>query len=470
MMRWRSQSLFLRIFLSFWLTIGLMLLAVMLFSTLAGKLHQHALDGVAPATLVQQARTLARTQGTPALRSWVEHTEADHAALKIYIVDDDLQEILGRTLPPRVRDWIGTHLEEDAALLNAGSEPRGPANMHSWWNVHALHTPGDTHLHMAFLPFASPYTETLDNFDLPLLLLVFALSLPVCWWLGRHISHPVRQLQHGAQAFGEGDFNIALEPALLQRGDEFGALARTFDGMAGNVVELLESKENLLRDVSHELRSPLARLRLALELARRDASAPSMAVRFERIEQECTQLDRMVGQLLYLARLRGAQTDMPEVLDLAGLINQVVDDARFEARSSKRQIAWQAPIGALQVLGVPLQLRSVLENVVRNALRHAPGTSPVSVRAWCDDKSVMVEIGDHGPGVPEAELAQLLQPFYRASGTAEHEGAGLGLTIASTLLARHGGGISLRNRSANDAPGHDGGYSGLIVSIRLPAL
>ena len=471
-----GSSLFLRIFIWFWLATCMIVAAGMVITTVVGAARHNALDGVEPAALVREARAQMALGGVGALRQWIRASEARYATLKIYVVDHGVQDILGRRLQPRLEDRLGAHIEEgDFAAANGTPLPGPlPGKPVSWWDIHDLVSPDGDHYELGFLPFDPPHLEALGDSDLPLLLLAaFALSAPICWLLARHISRPVRELERGAQAFGDGDAKLRLDGALLARRDEFGALARAFDGMAENVAELLASKENLLRDVSHELRSPLARLRLGLELARRDAGAGlALDRRFDRIEQECAHLDQMVGQLLHLARLRGAPSDMPEPLDLAVIISQVVGDARFEAQAARRRVAWTAPPLPLTMLGVPLLLRSVLENVLRNALRHAPEDSAIVLRAWREDGDIVVEIGDHGSGVQEHELARLFQPFYRAGGDAQQDGdgAGLGLTIAATMVARHGGGMAARNRGEGDDMDENGRRSGLIVSIRLPGL
>ena len=470
-----GASLFVRIFAWFWLAMGLMAAAGMAVTGLVAAARYDALDGVEPAVLVRQAGQALSGGGLAALRRWVVNSEDRYPTLRVVVLGAGPRDILGRRLDTRLDDRFQAHLKLrafSAGLVAAAPMPpaaAAPAGQPtSWWDLHELRAPDGTGYVLGFLPFDPPHLESLRHSGMPLwlLLLAFAMSAPVCWWLARYISGPVRQLEQGAQALGNGDFGLRLDGALLRRGDELGALARAFGAMADNLAGHVQAREHLLRDVSHELRSPLARMRLALELARRrDAS---LQAQFDRIDQECSQLDALVGQLLQLARLTDGPSDMPQPLELADIIGAVVADARFEAAGAARHVAWQAGTAPLPVLGVPRLLRSALDNVLRNALRHTPPGSTVRVAAWADGAAVLVEISDQGSGVAEADLALLFEPFFRAGlalapAAGSVDGAGLGLAIAAAVVQQHGGQIGARN-------GAPPGARGLVVAITLPAL
>jgi two-component system sensor histidine kinase CpxA len=285
--------------------------------------------------------------------------------------------------------------------------------------------------------------------------------------LARYLTRPVRLLRGAARRLADGDLSARVGVAGRRR-DEIGDLGRDFDVMADHLENLLIAQQRLLRDISHELRSPLARLNVALELARRDsgsAAEPALA----RVGREAERLNELIGQLLTLARLEGgaaqpagAFSDRVEI-DLAVLVSEVAADADFEAAVRDRhvRIVQSEPC---RIIAAPGLLRSAIENVVRNAVRFtAPGTD-VEIRLACRadgaEPRAIIEVRDHGSGVPEAALQDIFRPFYRVANAREREtgGAGLGLAITERTIRSYGGAV----RAAN-AP--DGGLS---VQIELP--
>jgi two-component system sensor histidine kinase CpxA len=229
--------------------------------------------------------------------------------------------------------------------------------------------------------------------------------------------------------------------------------------MAERMETLVSSQQRLLRDVSHELRSPLARLRVALELAR-DRAGAAAGESIDRMEREATRIDDLIGQLLFLERLAaGEPGGEKEVFDLAELLGEVVDDASFEASAGGREVKVEADAEAV-VRGYPVLLRSAIDNVLRNAIRHAPESTVVDVVLVVDGGSAEISVRDHGPGVPEEHLHSLFEPFTRVAHARERSsgGAGLGLAIARRAVELHQGSVAARNRP-------DGG---LEVVLRLP--
>jgi len=319
--------------------------------------------------------------------------------------------------------------------------------------VAATHPDGVIRLEM-FMPGHVPI--------LMLLLLAFAVSAPVCWVLARSISRPVEALRGHARELAAGRLDARAPASVRRRRDELGGLARDFDAMACRLQSLLGSRDLLLRDVSHELRSPLARLRVALDLARRrDDRLP---LQLDRIEREGENLDALIGQLLQLARQRDAGA-LPDHADhdvaLDRLLGEIVRDACFEARDHGKQVCWRQPPAAMVVRGDPAALRSAFENVVRNAVRFTAPDTSVDVHASAAGGYWVVEVSDRGPGVPPEHLARIFEPFHRVESARDRRsgGTGLGLAIAAGVAARHGGSIRADNRS--DGPG-------LAVRIELP--
>jgi two-component system sensor histidine kinase CpxA len=241
-----------------------------------------------------------------------------------------------------------------------------------------------------------------------------------------------------------------------RRRDEVGTLARDFDTMAEQIQALITDKEVLLRDVSHELRSPLARIRVALALAQRKASDANQGD-LERIDQETEKLNQLVGQILTLARLRSSPLEQQSDVALGEVIAEVVADARFEHPDvALAYTAEKVP----SIQGNAGELGSAIENVLRNALLHAGAEAEVAVALRRAGPSVIVTVTDNGPGVPEEALSHLFEPFYRADPSRDHQqsGYGLGLAIASSIIERHGGSVEARNRTGG----------GLEVTFRLP--
>ena len=283
----------------------------------------------------------------------------------------------------------------------------------------------------------------------------------ICSLLTRYLTTPILRLQEMSQRLTAGDLSVRAGAGLAERRDEFGKLVRDFNAMASRIEELISRQRQLTSDVSHELRSPLARLNVALDLGRqRKGDDPA----FDQMEADIALLDEMVGRLLTIAKLdTGApQAAMAEV-DLPDLLSQIVRDAEFESRESDRSISLNAS-GQCVVWGSAELLRSAIENVVRNAIRYTePGTS-VEVYMVCEHErgkpTVRVSVRDHGPGVPEPELKNIFQPFYRVATARDREsgGTGLGLAIAERVIRIHGGTI----RAENAQPG------GLRVEIVLP--
>ena len=291
------------------------------------------------------------------------------------------------------------------------------------------------------------------------LLLAFAVTGGASWLLTRSITRPVRALRAATRQLAGGDLGARVDGRVSARRDEFGTLGRDFDAMAKRLRELLVGREQLLRDVSHELRSPLARMRVALGLARQPGGEPTREL--ERLDAEVERLDRLIGQMLHLTRLDATSADaLREDVDLVDVLDAITRDATFEAQSRRVAVRWQPAPAPVVVRGNATWLASAVENVVRNAVRYTADDSAVDVTLERAGDAVQIEVRDRGPGVPEAELERIFEPFHRvaASRTRDSGGDGIGLAITARVLAAHGG-----RAVAMNAP--DGG---LVVRLSLP--
>jgi two-component system sensor histidine kinase CpxA len=280
----------------------------------------------------------------------------------------------------------------------------------------------------------------------------------ISYLLALYLTSPVKKLKTVVQSFAEGNLDVRITPELGNRRDELADLGREFDHMAEQIAALISSQKRLLADISHELRSPLARLTVALELARKNTSDKGMAA-LDRIELESERVNALVGQLLALTRLEsGAERVPPEMLALEEIVQQVVDDANYEAKPQHKEVK-VLHLSPCRVRGSSELLRSGVENVIRNAIRYTTEGTAVEVSlTWKLDTAVLT-VRDHGPGVPEAELAHIFEPFYRVGEARERSsgGVGLGLSIADRTIKLHGGTIRAEN-----VPG------GLLITIGLP--
>ncbi len=281
-----------------------------------------------------------------------------------------------------------------------------------------------------------------------------------CFFLARHITRPVRELQKAAGAISGGDLSVKVDERIKARGDEIGELGESFDSMTRHVTSLLDAQNGLIRDISHELRSPLARLNVALALARQKAGEVA-AGPLDRIERETENLNEMIGQLLSLSRLEADMGRVETVTqDLRPVVKQVVEDAGFEAEHHGKAVSLSSPERPVRPAFNAGLTRSAVENVVRNAVRHTAEGTSVDVEVLDRGEDVLIRVTDNGPGVPEAELDNLFRPFYRLEEARDRKsgGTGLGLAIAWRAVHLHEGTITARN-----AP-----EGGLVVEIVLP--
>jgi two-component system sensor histidine kinase CpxA len=287
-------------------------------------------------------------------------------------------------------------------------------------------------------------------------LLVFTVAGAVfCFLVTRNLTKPLNQLGEAAASIAEGRIETRVHPSLTQRRDEIADLARNFDRMAERIETLVTGQRRLLGDVSHELRSPLSRLIVALGLVKRDCG-PEAAEHLERIGLEARRLDTLIGQLLTLTRIdSGIDRATPAKFDLADLVQEVANDADFEARARHRKVVIEAA-APCPVTGFEELLRSAIENVVRNAVRHTREGTAVEISLQARESRALLRVRDYGPGVPESMLSDMFLPFRRIAND-DSEGAGLGLAIAERAVNVHHGTI----RAANSPTG------GLIVDIDL---
>ncbi|MFC5861602.1 ATP-binding protein [Acidicapsa dinghuensis] len=285
-------------------------------------------------------------------------------------------------------------------------------------------------------------------------------SFCICYLLTRYLTDPVLHLRKASHSLAAGDLSTRASHALEQRNDELGSLVRDFNTMATQIEELISRQRQLTYDLSHELRSPLARLNIALDIVReRKGSDPA----FDQAEQDLARMDEMIGRMLTMAKLDTFLGELQtERIDLTDLVASVVRSAEFESRDRSNAVSFTAQQPFL-VNGNPELLHSAIENIMRNAIRYTPPETSVEVHLQHVTEQgkpfVQLSIHDHGPGVPESDLANIFRPFYRVGTDRDRQsgGAGLGLAIADRVIRLHGGTIRAHNAG------------GLCVEILLPS-
>jgi len=297
----------------------------------------------------------------------------------------------------------------------------------------------------------------------PFDLLLTFLWLPIliaalCYLLAIHLASPLRKLTLAIESFGGGDLSARARVEVMRR-DEIGDLARAFDAMAERIQTLMTAERRLLQDVSHELRSPLARLAFGVELAR---TSPNRGQALDRVKKDLARLNLLVDQLLQLTRSEGDPNERDlSSIDLNLLLRDLVIDCSLEAQAKGCRLEFQdSESESITVRGEPELLRRAIENVLRNAILHTEENTIVDVALARERETITIQVRDRGPGVPEADLQRIFQPFYRVEGHRDRHsgGVGLGLAIASRAVLLHGGRIFARNIGP-----------GLCIQIDLPA-
>ena len=278
------------------------------------------------------------------------------------------------------------------------------------------------------------------------------------WWVARSVARPVEALRDVTRRMAAGELSARVGHQGSMASDELAQLALDFDAMAERIEALVAHDRAVLQDLSHELRSPLARLHLILDLAQRSTEATEAEAYFRQAEQEIARLDRMTGEMLTLSRLEGGIPGMErERLDLVELVRGCIAQAELEADA--RQVRLQLmPSQSVSVSGSALLLERALDNLITNAIKFSHVGGSVQLLVQAHEGVAELSISDQGPGVPEAELESLFRPFFRGSNAARTDGHGLGLAIVQRVVQVHGGEIHARN----------GAGGGLEVRLRLP--
>jgi two-component system sensor histidine kinase CpxA len=442
-------KLFLTNSLALILFAGGVLFAASAFLDHIRALHDDAHNRMGFKERAETAREIAATQGLPGLAAWAEEVDGQEL-LPILVLDPHGHDLLNRS----VSGTALTHLHRHQGLVRA-------------------HLPDDQHYHAVTLPDGREYWLLIDSVGVTLkrfltrpkviaipLALAALVSVMMGLLLAQYLAAPLRRLRRATQAYAAGDLSRRVAPSFGSRRDEIVDLAVAMDNMAESLDALLESKRALLRDISHELRSPLARVQAALGLARQRAVGAEEEL--GHIQHETERLNDLIGAILTYSRMdSGLQPLRREVLELAGLLGEAVESARVEADLRRIRIDYMSNTKG-DFVGDSMLLYSAFENVLRNAVQHAPEASRITVRLVEDggpgkQAEFLVQVLDQGPGVPPPMLQAIFQPFVRVD-QERGEGLGLGLAISQRIIQAYKGHIRAENHP-------DGG---LLVSSIFP--
>ena len=406
------------------------------------------------AALAQSAEQAYDQGGQPALTDWIDQQRRQNIEATLFQDGQPLQPI---RLPPSIRESLPDMLAANRSLVL-----RPWRGLYMYVAVEPVI--GADGKQRQLVAVSRSHTRLPPQARERILLAVqCVLSLLfiglVGWWVARSVAKPVQALRDATRRMAAGELSARVDHPGGATRDELVQLAGDFDAMAERIEALVTHDRRVLQDLSHELRSPLARLQLILDLAQRSTD-PTVAERyFRQAEQEIARLDRMTGDMLALSRMEGGLPGMErERLDLVELAHDGLQQAALEADARHIRLQWQAPDTPLDVVGSPVLLERALGNLISNAIKYSPEGSNVELSVRAIDGQAECLVRDHGPGVPEAELPSLFRPFFRGSNATRAEGHGLGLAIAQRVAKAHGGEILARN----------GEGGGLEVRLRLP--
>src|SRR6266851_2543452 len=449
------KSLFLKIFLSFWLAQALFLVLAILV-TLAFRPRASSWEGLLASALNESINTYEQN-GRTGLRDYLENLERTQH-VRAYLYNENMEEVSHRGAP----EWAlrvatgGSRIPHEGFIF-----PTPPPVLRD-------SRASSDGLHRYTLVLSPPPGPRLflgpKGLPIPGLFIAVISSGLVCYLLAWLLTMPVVRLRAATRRLAAGDLSARAGAPSVRRRDEVAGLMRDFDTMASRLEALVKAQSRLLNDISHELRSPLARLNVALGLVRQRSGFES-ANMLDRIELEVSRLNELIGRLLTLARIEDGQQSVPRMpVPLDELVLNVAEDAEFEAQARHCHVRSVIPPGQWRVRGEASLLHSAIENVVRNAIRYTGEGTTVEIHLLRAETAggveAVVKVTDCGPGVPPDALEKLFQPFYRLDDARGRQtgGVGLGLAITERAVRFHGGRVAASNRAEG----------GLEVELRLP--
>ena len=446
-------SLFWKIFLTFWFTI---LIVELITAWVTADLSENEIHPILEQQnfkFIQNTKQAVRKinlQGLTGFQQWRQKNNLE-AIDELYVIDVLGKEISGNELPDEIIKILKDHPFDQT--VNDDFKPV----------QHLLSfkaTAPDNNEFIVITTFQHPHLVSYLLAPQRVALGVIISGL-ICFLLARYFTSPLTRLRRSTQMLAQSNFNIASLKHLRKRNDEFGALAIDFENMANRLNQMLDAQRQLLRDISHELRSPLTRIRVALGLARNQPHAG--AEQLDRIEREIERLEQLIRELLTFVRIGPSYANAcQEKVDVHEMLEQIAEDAAFEQKQNNKNqnIKINCP-SKIETCADALLLHRAVENIVRNACYYSPDNSTIKIHCQTKDNAVIIAVEDSGPGIPQNMLEQVFQPFVRVSQARESDtgGSGIGLAIAKRVVELHRGTIEAYNKSNSE---------GLIVKITLP--
>lgn len=448
------MSLFLKIFLWFWLSIALVV-AVLTFvnwSTQSEPLTRQWQTYIAENVIIhaQTAEQIYNNEGKAGLDQFINRIAGAERVIAVGIFDQNKKRIAGNEGNGEAQEILNRSFQNDDMEFERMPDQTIGAKK--------IRLNGESHFYVVQYrrPQQPDFLTEAKNRFLQILAVIFTAGLG-CYLLALYLSSPISKLRAATKKLANGDLQTRVADQVGNRHDELAVLAKDFDEMAERIESLINSQKRLTRDVSHELRSPLARLNVALELAKAKSNGDTNNL-LNRIEREGKQLNDMISQILTLSKLESqSETIEKRDINIGRLVENIVADADFEAQSQDKTVEITKN-SDVKIFGNENLLSSAVENVLRNAVRYTKDKVEVSVNGG--ERETVIKIRDYGAGVPDEELEKLFKPFHRVAEARERKsgGVGLGLAIAEQAVHAHKGKISAKNAE----------NGGLIIEIKLP--
>lgn len=458
------NNLFWRFFLVFWATLVFaVLLAWGIYKVQLTRLTNDNTTFPSSQFMLDISRTLVKNQSFNELEQFLEkHGHAPWNDTTVWLINLQKQDFFGRKVSdinideladktPDYTDKQGMHWY----LVLSGKSAMPPAPpFRGLANPPGPPFKASPDLNMITPPDGRPPRPPLPFWLHPAFLLTAILlaSIVFSMLLARYIASPVRQLKQALAKLADNHWQTQLSPQLTGRQDEFGALSRNFNQMASSVANAIESQRRLLHDVSHELRSPLARLQILTGLS--NQSPEEAVLLLQKVEKETEKLEQLVDEILTFSRLESGNTSLQLTdVDLTELLYSICEDAQLEAQSHCKQLRTELSDVSL-IQGDSALLYRACENVIRNAVKFAAENTVISVKLTQPEKHILLTVSNMGDGVKEEDLPDLFTPFFRANRSCSSDGVGLGLSIAKRAVEAHHGSIQAANlKSGNDVIG-----------------
>ena len=460
------KNLFYKIFISFWLTISITVCC----AALAGYYYHQRMEQIYTNfeidEVIIKASEILDTQGITGLKVWLKNTsQRNQYPYRIFIINEESQDILGRKIPRRIFDWQAHFDEPHHKRDNIPNRPKRrdqlpPRNLRPTNFIPLLIGPDNQRYRVFSVPRNSSVSGYFnDNLRWFILFFAISLSILISFLITRSYMKPFRHFKEATVAISEGKLKTRISKSISNRNDEMGELGRDIDAMTEKLFRASENHQEMARNISHELRSPLSRMLVALEIA---AQKTGEKIELDRIKGEINTLNELIEYILKYSKLDATEDELPKLINLNELIQDVVSNINFEYKNNKEH-SINIKINANEEVlfeGHEDGLRSAFENVLRNSMKYGPNNSEVIFDLKSKEDAIEITITDAGKGVKESDKDKIFEPFYRHTHENRNDqppGSGLGLAIAKRAIEWNRGTIEANTTNQN-----------FIIKINLP--